>query len=58
MRQKTVLIADDEPNILILMEQVLEPLEEEYGVELITVKNGKAALEIIKKNSLNSFFWM
>jgi two-component system, OmpR family, alkaline phosphatase synthesis response regulator PhoP len=49
MKQKKVLIADDEPNILILMEQVLEQLEEEYGVELITVKNGGEALEIIKK---------
>jgi two-component system, OmpR family, alkaline phosphatase synthesis response regulator PhoP len=58
MRQKTVLIADDEANILILIEQTLEQLEEEYNVELISVKNGEEALEIIKKKSPISFFSM
>ncbi len=44
---KKVLIVDDEPNILILMEQALENLEEEYGVILLTAKNGSEALNII-----------
>ncbi len=44
---KKILIVDDEPNILILMEQTLEKLEEQ-GVELLTAQNGQEALEIIK----------
>lgn len=46
MTQK-ILIVDDEPNILILMEQALEKLEDE-GVELITAQNGEEALETIQ----------
>lgn len=48
MKQKTVLIADDEPNILSLIQEALAKLEEDYGVELITANNGKDALEIIQ----------
>ena len=44
---KKVLIVDDEPNILILMEQALESLEDE-DVELLTAKNGEEALTTIK----------
>lgn len=44
---KKILIADDEANIRILMEQVLEKLEDE-GVELLIAENGKEALEIIE----------
>ncbi|MBD2181416.1 response regulator [Planktothrix sp. FACHB-1355] len=44
---KKVLIVDDEPNILILMEQALEKLEDE-GVELLTATNGEEALEAIQ----------
>lgn len=44
---KKVLIVDDEPNILILMEQALEKLEDEDDVILLTAKNGKEALDII-----------
>lgn len=47
MTQK-VLIVDDEPNILILMEQALEKLEDEDEVVLLTAKNGLEALELIK----------
>ncbi|NJR24823.1 MAG: response regulator [Richelia sp. CSU_2_1] len=46
---KKVLIVDDEPNILILMEQALEKLEDEDEVELLTAKNGLEALDIIKE---------
>ncbi|WP_242032962.1 hypothetical protein [Oscillatoria sp. FACHB-1406] len=34
MTSKKVLIVDDEPNILILMEQALEKLEEEGDIQL------------------------
>ncbi|MEA5565704.1 response regulator [Anabaena sp. UHCC 0399] len=46
MTQK-ILIVDDEPNIVILMEQALEALEDE-GVEFFTARNGEEALETIK----------
>lgn len=46
MTQK-ILIVDDEPNIVILMEQALEDLEDE-GIELLTARNGVEALETIK----------
>lgn len=54
MTQK-VLIVDDEPNIVILMEQALEALEDE-GVELLTARNGEEALEIIKTEKPNLVF--
>ncbi|MEM9009005.1 MAG: response regulator [Cyanobacteria bacterium P01_F01_bin.86] len=44
---RTILIADDEAHIRILMEQTLEDLEDE-GVELLTASNGAEALEIIE----------
>ncbi len=44
-----VLIVDDEPNILILMEQALESLEDDYGIELLTADNGEEALEQIRR---------
>jgi two-component system, OmpR family, alkaline phosphatase synthesis response regulator PhoP len=49
MKRKTVLIADDEPNILSLIEQTLEKLVDDYDVELITAQNGREALEIIQQ---------
>ncbi len=52
---KKVLIVDDEPNILILMEQALESLEDD-GVELLTAKNGEEALEIIQTEKPNLVF--
>jgi len=55
MTQK-ILIVDDEPNILILMEQALEYLEDEYDVELLTTNNGESALEIIKEKKPNLIF--
>ncbi len=53
---KKVLIVDDEPNILILMEQALEKLEDEQDVELLTAKNGIEALEIIKEEKPDLVF--
>ncbi len=55
MTQK-ILIVDDEPNILILMEQALEYLEDEYNVELLTTNNGESALKIIKEKKPNLIF--
>lgn len=54
MTQK-ILIVDDEPNILILMEQALEDLEEE-GVELLTARNGVEALDLITTEKPNLVF--
>ncbi|MCU0546267.1 MAG: response regulator [Oscillatoriaceae cyanobacterium Prado104] len=53
---KKVLIVDDEPNILILMEQALEKLEDEDNVELLTAKNGLEALDIIKEEQPDLVF--
>lgn len=50
-----ILIADDEANIRILMEQVLEKLEDE-GVELLIAENGKEALAIIEDEKPNLVF--
>lgn len=53
---KKVLIVDDEPNILILMEQALEKLEEEDDVELLTARDGLEALNIIKEEKPDLVF--
>jgi DNA-binding response OmpR family regulator len=47
MPQK-ILIVDDEPHIRRLMEQTLEPLEDE-GAEILMATNGKEALEVIQQ---------
>lgn len=53
---KKVLVADDEPNILILMEQALEKLEDDYDVIILTSKNGAEALDVIRKEQPNLVF--
>lgn len=45
---KKILIVDDEPNVRILMEQVLEKLEDE-GVELLLAVNGQEGLKTIQQ---------
>lgn len=52
---KKILIVDDEPNILILMEQILEELEDQ-GVLILTAKDGKKALQIIEKEKPDLIF--
>lgn len=52
---KKILIVDDEPNILMLMEQILEELEDK-GVLILTASDGKKALEIIKKEEPDLVF--
>ncbi|MEC4802816.1 MAG: response regulator [Jaaginema sp. PMC 1079.18] len=55
MTQK-VLIVDDEPNILILMEQALEKLEDDYNVRLLLAKNGAEALKIAQTEKPDLIF--
>jgi two-component system, OmpR family, alkaline phosphatase synthesis response regulator PhoP len=52
---KTILIADDEAHIRILMEQTLEELED-AGVELLIASNGAEALEMIQAEKPNLVF--
>lgn len=47
MKQK-ILIADDEVHIRMLLEQTLEELEEDEGVELLFADNGETALAVIQ----------
>jgi two-component system, OmpR family, alkaline phosphatase synthesis response regulator PhoP len=52
---QSILIADDEAHIRILMEQTLEDLEDQ-GVELLLATNGAEALEIIQDQKPNLVF--
>jgi DNA-binding response OmpR family regulator len=45
----SVLIVDDEQHIRLLIEQTLEPLEDE-GVELLTAGDGETALEVVQQH--------
>ena len=46
MPQK-ILLVDDEPHIILLLEQTLEEFED-VGVEILTATNGREALEVIR----------
>ncbi|WLT37708.1 response regulator [Synechocystis sp. B12] len=46
MSELKILIVDDEPHIVILLEEVFELLEEDYGVELLTAMDGEKALAL------------
>lgn len=46
---KKILIVDDEPHIRSLLEQTLEELEEECGVQLLLARDGESGLESIQK---------
>jgi DNA-binding response OmpR family regulator len=45
----SVLIVDDEQHIRLLIEQTLEPLEDE-GVELLTAGDGETALGVVQQH--------
>src|SRR5687767_8211021 len=45
----SVLIVDDEQHIRLLIEQTLEPLEDD-GVELLTAPDGEAALDVVENH--------
>jgi DNA-binding response OmpR family regulator len=47
---KKLLIVDDEPHILLLLEQTLDSLED-MGVELLRATNGKEALDVIRQEA-------
>jgi DNA-binding response OmpR family regulator len=52
---KKILIADDEVHIRILLEQTLEDLEE-HDVQVLSVANGKSALETIEREKPDLVF--
>ncbi len=43
-----ILIVDDEVHIRMLLEQTLEELEEDCGVEILSAQNGEEGLELIR----------
>ncbi len=43
-----ILVVDDEVHIRMLLEQTLEELEDDYGVELLTAENGEEGLDCIR----------
>ncbi len=53
---KKILIVDDEVHIKMLLEQTLEELEDEFGVELLTASDGEEGLEIIKNEQPDLVF--
>ncbi|WP_419780499.1 response regulator transcription factor [Maridesulfovibrio sp.] len=44
-----ILVVDDEVHIRMLLEQTLEELEDDYGVELLTAENGEEGLDSIRE---------
>lgn len=45
----TILVVDDEVHIRMLLEQTLEELEDDYGIELLTAENGEEGLDCIRE---------
>ena len=52
----TILIVDDEVHIRMLLEQTLEELEEDYGVEILSAQNGEEGLALIKSRKPDVVF--
>lgn len=44
-----ILVVDDEVHIRMLLEQTLEELEDDYGVEILTAGDGLEGMEIISR---------
>ncbi|ACS79182.1 response regulator transcription factor [Maridesulfovibrio salexigens] len=44
-----ILVVDDEVHIRMLLEQTLEELEDDHGVELLTAENGEEGLDCIRE---------
>jgi DNA-binding response OmpR family regulator len=44
-----IVIVDDEVHIRNLLEQSLEELEEDFGVEILSAGNGQEGLEVVKE---------
>jgi DNA-binding response OmpR family regulator len=51
-----ILIVDDEVHIRMLLEQTLEELEEENGVEILSAQNGEEGLELIRSQKPDVVF--
>lgn len=47
---KKILIADDEAHLRMLLEQTLEDLVDETGVELLIASDGREAMEMIREH--------
>ena len=52
----TILIVDDEVHIRMLLEQTLEELEDDYGVEILSAQNGEEGLGLIKSRKPDVVF--
>lgn len=51
-----ILIVDDEVHIRMLLEQTLEELEEDHGVEILSAQNGEEGLALIRSEKPNVVF--
>lgn len=51
-----ILIVDDEVHIRMLLEQTLEELEEDCGVEILSAQNGEEGLELIRSQKPDVVF--
>lgn len=51
-----ILIVDDEVHIRMLLEQTLEELEEDCGVEILSAQNGEEGLELIRSEKPDVVF--
>lgn len=50
----TLLITDDEPEIVELLCDLLEPLKDKLELQILSANNGQEALEIIKNNQVDA----
>lgn len=46
-----ILVVDDEVHIKMLLEQTLEELEDEFGVEVLSASDGEEGLRLIQEHS-------
>ena len=51
-----ILIVDDEVHIRMLLEQTLEELEEDFGVDILSASNGEEGLALIKSEKPDVVF--
>lgn len=51
-----ILIVDDEVHIRMLLEQTLEELEEDFGIDILSAQNGEEGLALIKSQKPDVVF--
>ncbi|MYL84496.1 response regulator [Desulfovibrio aerotolerans] len=51
-----ILIVDDEVHIRMLLEQTLEELEEDFGIDILSAQNGEEGLALIKSQQPDVVF--